>query len=77
MPNYPTYQKAKFKVGDLVQTPYSIVGQRHDGVGRIKSVGICTVELDHHTISLGVMYQVGSREFLEKQLKRVRHRREY
>lgn len=66
------YRKAKYKVGDIVQTPYLIVGQRHDGIGRIKSVGICTAELDGIIHALGIMYEVGSRQFLEGQLKPVR-----
>ena len=66
------HRKAKYKVGDIVQTPYSIVGRRHDGVGRIKSVGVCTMELRGNCLSLGIMYQIGSRQFLEEQLKPIR-----
>ena len=68
------YRKAKFKVGDFVQTPYSIVGQRHDGRGFIKSVGVCEMELDGNCLSLGIMYEVGTRQFLEEQLVRVRRK---
>jgi len=38
-------------------------------VGRIKSVGICTMELHGDTLSLGIMYEVGTRQFLEEQLR--------
>ena len=69
-----------YKIGDIVQTGCPPVGRRHDGVGRIKSVGICTAEIGFRpdqpnhttTVSLGIMYQVGSRRFLEEQLTPVR-----